>query len=219
VNWNKLVVVSTFPASVIDCGVEDRKTLNGPWPPGQLKAVSAAPAPLSILSATPSLTQSELHALGRGSGPPVFVKQTSFAHEFPVYEKTDWLVVQTHFAPTPPGVPAGTLEVNPPGPADGQTKPNASPPDLLVTLFSTWTGNVWRTLRSHWLSAPFAGLASRSRVFVAARTPVTERSAIEHIPAIIENRNFERSAMTDPTQSNHRVVAMWFRTSSIFKYK
>jgi hypothetical protein len=41
------------------------------------------------------------------------------SHEAPVNDNTLWFVVQVHFAPTPPVDPGVTLDVNPPGPADG----------------------------------------------------------------------------------------------------
>ena len=59
---------------------------------------------------------------------------------------------------------------NHPEVADLQTKLNASPIALLVTLFSIMTGNVWRTFSSHLLSSPLAVCRSRSTVLVAEST-------------------------------------------------
>jgi len=72
-------------------------------------------------------------------------------------------------------VGAATLLVKNPGPADFQTKLNAFPTDLFVTMFSTLAGELVKTLRMHELSAvPFA---SRSTDRVAANRGEQERRA------------------------------------------
>jgi hypothetical protein len=130
-----------FAESAMRLATAERWMVYGPSLPTQVKVVSPAPGPLISEKATPSSLH-RLHVPAMGSGPDDFEKQTSFAQEFPVYENTDWLVVHDHFAPTPAVVPAGKLELNPPGPADRQTKVNALPPVRLVTVFSIVTGNV-----------------------------------------------------------------------------
>ena len=88
-------------------------------------------------------------------------------------------MVQTHFDPTPPVVPAVTLDVNPPGPADDQEKLNASPPVLLVTLFS---GSSRITV------GPFSGSSQKTVMTQASETASAFPQRVE-FPDVQEGLN------------------------------